>query len=1823
MTKIEKVTAVETKDVYKVETSNHIYNAYKARTTHPDYIESDVLVYNKDNADNTLSSIDLSDYDMVIFESSLKSIPLKNDAALGQDDYSALYGAFNGGLPMVYDDSISSGSSGGGSTYKIEAPNFAYLYGKLTTATMNSDLSYTASTNDKVKYNNVLLTNTKKMVAYTSAPFPAAEKDIVDIINNGTFRGLGNGNGDASNKYNVLEIQPCYPIDTYMASKLGKFINGNYGFKTGDLKDGYFDPGFYYMITDGVLNNVTPDEITYDGENSLSYTYEVAGDFDSILTNDTDGSVVSKINYYAWEMSPAKVLHILKHTNPALGFSTYTLNQINVDHMSLNEFISNRSALLENYDMIYIGGNTSAIKSNNYFKMYFPENGDINGKASELGEELRTFVGGTYYRMFYHNGEWMKYSNDNATAEFNKILTLQTGNDLTATRLADLEEYFSSGMPIVVSSAAVKGFETAVAGGYSQHEVDPDSRMFKLLNELNAAKDVSENIVWNFNEKATIMIPNENAEYGETVSGFATVFEGADETDYFGEDKDVYSDNGAQCIANCINSSKYRPKFSLAKAPTPYNEYDSSTWIDKKQISFDIEVNSKVLTGTTKASLYIDLNGDGKFTVDDDERLQGPIDVGSNGKLTITQNLADDFYGGLYWKIEVSNGSCKAATIGICKIKKKDTDAKTIVNVLQLYPEAGEYETSLNTLYFCTECQRFRKRFESSLTYGKDGSTKYGENSLMSKDDAVNEDITETFFGLEKPDLKKIGDKYNKYTLGIHHHTFGIVKYGTNNDLPDWDDWDSNWADALYDEYDFNLNLMTTEEFDEKISEVLNIYKDLSDEEKVEEREKYSGNAEVFYNYYLCMKYLIENNITVSLSGDTLTLTKGYGQIGATQFNSFVTYMKDELDVSAAKLLEYAQAKGKLDAQINVSINNVKNGATLGNTSTSISKETIIKDLEYIKKYQVYSDYYNFFNSGAQSNNANDPARAYSKVYGPYRDAMLYEQYFYDNWLQNKEYSCYNDEGKVDFSKLYDTIVVGAAEYKKDKFDKDMTLQSCEALLTYDKGDGHLFLLHDTLSVDTPNMTATLRELFGQDARHEVVSKSSASDKLIIGNSFSITVDNNQTFSYVLPGNKKSATVVYKQDSSMYSSSRTIPLEVGDYSSSFVLSPKVEGTNITVQKQVKSTMNLQLIDPWNNVKRTIEIDPTATEVTLTYYHDNAWSFNSIDYDKVEVTYSGTNTSGNHNIRFTCKTVLDKTSNNGNWADGSNKEYRLRVGTTGNASTVASGGSVDLPNTTTQTVSYKMNSVPFGKTSEKINQQIKVTVLDENGNSVNGQQVKVNNVSQNTSSGVASFNVPNYNTGSYKYVTSSTVDLTDTSAVDNQVLSVKILDESGDPKQGVQISLKNNTAQTNGLYSKVNYSGQTDSSGVYSGANNISNYRAASTAEYLPNYTYTGQYAAPEMLSLASQRYYVSQLSETGTINFNFSATALTTRMGMPDSGKNKTLASFMTKYSLYSHEPESVPCQDGQFDHKDFNEKGKMCTDRASLVNRGLVTLYPFTIGETLNISGTHAQTFSVDLEDTDMTVWYSLAGGINGSASSFLAASPNDGQNNYFIYSYGNVTYCGVGHGSVTGHHAANNDERRLLINVIVNNSKKAAIGTSVNLYDADSTKDDLKNETIIPKSDGSYQMTVTGDTEYPNFSFLASTDAKSGSTIKRVHVYYDLDLNDGEDPHTYDFGTANGNHILIYDTGVMNASKSRDFNGVLRYVDNNKPDGPDSDYYVKNSIGEFNLKLNPNYMRDHNGQKYTYIIVCVTTTSKSGVDSTIYKKIKLVPIPVMYDLN
>lgn len=126
-------------------------------------------------------------------------------------------------------------------------------------------------------------------------------------------------------------------------------------------------------------------------------------------------------------------------------------------------------------------------------------------------------------------------------------------------------------------------------------------------------------------------------------------------------------------------------------------------------------------------------------------------------------------------------------------------------------------------------------------------------------------------------------------------------------------------------------------------------------------------------------------------------------------------------------------------------------------------------------------------------------------------------------------------------------------------------------------------------------------------------------------------------------------------------------------------------------------------------------------------------------------------------------------------------------------------------------------------------------------------------------------------------------------------------------------------------------------------------------------------------------------------------------------------------------------------------------SNKASELNAGQVTSYPYKIsedipyleGNSITIAETHAQYFALNLEkDSSLydengilnpqpVVWYtfaksfdnnycgasseSKASDTNAARNLYYSVTDKDAMNNYYIYSYGNVTYTAAGHDKIT----------------------------------------------------------------------------------------------------------------------------------------------------------------------------------------------------------------
>ena len=119
-----------------------------------------------------------------------------------------------------------------------------------------------------------------------------------------------------------------------------------------------------------------------------------------------------------------------------------------------------------------------------------------------------------------------------------------------------------------------------------------------------------------------------------------------------------------------------------------------------------------------------------------------------------------------------------------------------------------------------------------------------------------------------------------------------------------------------------------------------------------------------------------------------------------------------------------------------------------------------------------------------------------------------------------------------------------------------------------------------------------------------------------------------------------------------------------------------------------------------------------------------------------------------------------------------------------------------------------------------------------------------------------------------------------------------------------------------------------------------------------------------------------------------------------------------------------------RYQTKDYRSTAYSNVSKATKVNDGQITTYPYYLNDTITTASTHAQYFTLDLnadddgdKETDLVVWFALGG------ANVYNISPNDVVNNYYIYNKGNITYTGIGH----SHKKTTVEEGKLFINTLV----------------------------------------------------------------------------------------------------------------------------------------------------------------------------------------------
>lgn len=392
----------------------------------------------------------------------------------------------------------------------------------------------------------------------------------------------------------------------------------------------------------------------------------------------------------------------------------------------------------------------------------------------------------------------------------------------------------------------------------------------------------------------------------------------------------------------------------------------------------------------------------------------------------------------------------------------------------------------------------------------------------------------------------------------------------------------------------------------------------------------------------------------------------------------------------------------------------------------------------------------------------------------------------------------------------------------------------------------------------------------------------------------------------------------------------------------------------------------------------------------------------------------------------------------------------------------------------------------------------------------------------------------------------------------------------------------------------------------------------------------------------SYAFFTERMISGDSIKYN-SPIGLTDMIVSFDSSSNPT---GIYKYVIMSNEA---------FDHTGLELDGasyeaKYGTRRASKVNQGGLTTYPFAIADELLIAGTHSQMFTLDMEDSEVNVWYTLGPNYLSErpdvtaywsryAGGIFAASPHDGMNNYFLYSKGNVFYTGAGHERVVGVLKDNNDERKLFVNVIVNSVTKGTKKPKLKLYNvcpteshANTNCDDeyvnpnditgnkqlskQMNKLFYNSSIKMYQYNVeeTNEDIYPTFDFKAIAGS---ADLKEIQVFYDLDYGTGPGMNTSNdyLETYPGyinNHMIDHTQEVNHHMIFQHRDASAKYLSEVREHLED-----KGPNLHANLKIQDKFLKNYGN--YTYIVIKVKDT-KNKVK---YARVKVNIVPHLFDLT
>lgn len=868
-------------------------------------------------------------------------------------------------------------------------------------------------------------------------------KAVADVINASVYR------DGSDNKFKVLEIQPDYPIDLEVAA-LQDTVSTAYTTRSdGTTKI----TGNYYTVPSDVVSGKSKQELA------------------------------ARTEYYDFDLTKAKI---------AYAIDGISIGDIQLTQVSTEQLIGMKEDIAATYDLVYIGGDISAM-DRNPAEMYKGQNDIGNATPGYTYQIFPTFI------MYYHTGTLSQlmnastYSPDTAPISgstnmlaspkvgdkyYTTTYLAENGNDLTNTKYQELLTYMASGRPMIISDELTSVYENMqgtnangdklsqaeLLQGYwykdgklerKNYYLDPSSRMYQLVDTLYARHTGANgsNILWGFDKDATQYISDKDGIYGNSLwtKRVQSLAGGKfKETDYMDSDvqdqswykrpgtdtvyynyKVVYDDATSASLNRLVTGSAHRTRLTITTKPVTYQQGIQQTYIKSNRLQFTFQVDGDKSVYNYK--LFVDVDKNTKFEKGGgDYCLEDKITNGQEKSLTVA--LDSEFFGSAAWYLEITDedGNIVASSTGLSKIVNNNV-SKSEINVLQVQTMAeGQTATSwgaTDTLYFDIESQTAHK------------IAKYNVFANMAELD----NASTTQYAV----------------LGRHENRFGVYEFDTNTDA---DDYYSNLADELSEDYDINLDLVvaSSDRASFKTGDGVDAQYDCLDTmveeaEKLAKGEKVDGHSQEEYE---------------SLAAVALTEYSAASAKVATPKKILDNYLKNAID--------YIDGKYTGTTNYSTFINNFRTSNAETKKVLQYMQDTGDYYLIFWPKYNTMNHCEGDFKAGKMSDDFGADFAKYYSDYVTAKNAELEAKDKYNTYLRRSY-------GKSFMKNMYSILVLGPSD-SFGGFKVDFKKETCQYILDYVSAGGDLFFFHDSMSpyanAGAVNLTKSLISVVGMNRFH-------------------------------------------------------------------------------------------------------------------------------------------------------------------------------------------------------------------------------------------------------------------------------------------------------------------------------------------------------------------------------------------------------------------------------------------------------------------------------------------------------------------------------------------------------------------------------------------------------------------------------------------------------------------------------------------------------------------------------------------------------------------